>query len=54
LEKDNRRGNNRWGTSEERLRHCQTRGKDGEASKEPYIPLGTKGIKPIIGLTVQC
>jgi hypothetical protein len=22
-----------------------TRGKDGEASQEPYVPFGTKGIK---------
>jgi hypothetical protein len=46
LEKDNRRGNNRDGERPgERLRHWQTRGKDGEASQEPYVPFGTKGTK---------
>jgi hypothetical protein len=28
-----------------RLRHWQTRGKDGEASQEPCVPFGTKGTK---------
>jgi hypothetical protein len=45
LEKEKRRGNNRWEGPGERLRHWQTRGEDGEASQEPWVPLGTKGIK---------
>jgi hypothetical protein len=34
-----------WERPGERLRPWQTRGKDGEASQEPYAPVGTKGFK---------
>jgi hypothetical protein len=33
------------GKTEERLSHWQSREEDGEASQEPCVPLGTKGIK---------
>jgi hypothetical protein len=37
----------RWERDEERLRLWQIRGKDGEASQDPLIPSGTKGIKKV-------